>query len=119
MLKIINQQHYDRVVTFAEKKGLKKFLDERLEYLKTYGDPEQDGRVVVELYFDWAPASFSVRWLKKRPDGTFEHWFIGGLIYHGDQGGWADKPSAHIDPLAVRLEDHFGTPPENPWSVHT
>lgn len=38
----------------------------------------------------------------------------GGLIYHGAQDGWHEKPDTYTDPLSVRTARS-----ENPWSVHT
>lgn len=109
MLEVKCQPHFDKVIAFAEKKGLKEQFEERLAYLRTYADPEQTGKCVVELHHDFAPASFSVLWKKNG-----EVWMNGALIYHGDQTGWRD-PDAYVDPLSVRV----GSSDDNPWSIHT
>ena len=113
MLEIKNKEYYDQVVAFAEKRGLKKYLDERLDYLRTYADHEEKGLCRVELTKDFAPASFGVDWYKQKEDGTYQHWLNGGLIFHGDQSGW-DEKGEYVDPLSVRL-----VADENPWSIHT
>jgi hypothetical protein len=108
MLEIKCDDHYKRVVAFAEKKGLKKYLDIRLDYLRTYADPEEKGKCVVELHKDFAPASFGLLWKKNG-----EVWMNGGLVFHGDQAGWDDK-GVYVDPLSVLLVSD-----ENPFSIHT
>lgn len=113
MLEVKCTEYMQRVVAFAEKKGLKKQLDERLDYLRTYADHEEKGLCRVELTKDFAPASFNVNWYKKTKNGDYVHWFNGGLIYHGDQTGWDDK-GVYRDPFSVRIGDD-----ENPWDIHT
>jgi hypothetical protein len=113
MLEIKSQEYYDRVVKFAEAKGWKKYLDQRLDYLRKYADQEEKGLCRVELYKDSSPASFAIRWYKRKEDGTYEYWFNGGLIFHGDQTGW-DEKGEYVDPFAVRL-----VADNNPWGIHT
>jgi len=123
MLEVKCQEYFDRVVAFAEKKGLKKELEARLDYLRKYADPEEKGLCKVELFKDFAPASFRLnwRWRNKEwlgvtlgPGAEYgEVSMNGGLIYHGDQVGW-DETNEYVNPLTVRLGEH-----DNPWDLHT
>jgi Domain of unknown function (DUF4120) len=113
MLEIKCDDYYKRVVEFAEKKGLKAKLEERLDYLRKFADHEEKGLCKVELKKDFAPASFSVAWFKKTESGDYVYWFNGGLIFHGDQSGW-DDTGTYVDPLSVVV----GTD-DNPWGIHT
>jgi len=112
MLEIKNQQHYDRVVAFADKKGLRAALDEQLTWLRKFADNEEKGLCVVELGFDFAAASFSLLWKRNG-----EVWMNGALVYHGDQTGWREDGS-YIEPFSVTLSDASELK-ERPWQVHT
>ena len=114
MLEIKCDDYFKRVVAFAEKKGLKKQLDERLDYLRKYADHEEKGLCKVELTKDFAPASFGVKWFKKNVEtGEYVFWINGGLIFHGDQSGW-DESGVYVDPLTILIGSH-----DNPWGLHT
>lgn len=115
MLEIKCDDYYKRVVEFAEKKGLKKKLEERLAYLRKYADHEEKGLCRVELSKDFAPASFRVNWFKKNIEtGEYVHWFNGACVYHGDQTGWDDS-GVYVDPLTIVI----GSMDDNPWGIHT
>ena len=109
-LKIQNQDHYDAVLTFAEKAGLRQQLEEKLQYLATYAEHGERGKTQCTLRRDFAPYSFEFVIERRDADGQYQPWFVGGLIYHGthDNGGDGSYPS-----LAVTLQ------PVNGWSVHT
>lgn len=114
MLEVKCAEHYERVVKFAEAKGLTKQLEERLAYLRKYADHEEKGLCRVELHKDFAPASFSVSWfMKNKQTGEYAFFCNGGLIYHGDQSGWDDK-GVYVDPLNVVVGEL-----DNPWGIHT
>jgi len=108
VLKIIDLNYYNRVVAFADKTGQREALNARLDYLRTYADPDEKGLCVVELSPDFAPASFYLLWQKNG-----KTWMNGGLIYHGDQTGWKEGGS-YVNPLSVNLVSD-----DNPWSIHT
>jgi hypothetical protein len=118
MLIIRDQAYFDRVVRFACEKGLAEALFEQLLLLHTYGDRDLNGAWRVELSRDFAPASFSLVWRKRRPDGEYAFFVNGGLIFHGDQRGWVREDgtplSAPVPTFATRLSAD-----ENPWSIHT
>jgi len=110
-LKIENQEHFDNVLAFAEKAGLRKQLDEKLEYLATYAEHGGPIKTRCLLHADWAPYSFafSMQVLGEKDD-DYRHWFSGGLIFHGshDNGGDGSFPT-----LSVSLCPCVG------WQVHT
>ena len=83
-------------------------LAEMLAYLDTYAS-HRDTR--CQLYKDFAPLSFAfMMQVRKSPEGEFENWFNGGLIFHGthDGGGNGGAPT-----FSVCLN------PTDGWSVHT
>ena len=110
MLKIQNQEHYDRVIEFAEKAGRMEQLQERLDYLDTYAEHGDRGKTQCVLGYDWAPYSFNFTMLVRGDNGEYKHWFNGGLIFHGqhDNGGDGSSPT-----FAVCLN------PTDGWSIHT
>jgi len=110
MLKIENQEHFDKVKAFAKANGRMEQLQEKLDYLDTYADHEKEGLTQCMLGYDWAPYSFSFLMMKKDSNGEFQPWFNGGLIFHGphDGGGNGGAPT-----FSVCLS------PTDGWSIHT
>ena len=110
MLQIENQEHYDKVIAFAEKVGKLNQLKEKLEYLDTYAAHEDREATKCFLGYDWAPYSFSFTMQKRNAEGEYVHWFSGGLIFHGphDNGGDGSAPT-----FSVNLN------PTDGWSIHT
>ncbi len=104
MLEIINLDHFAKVSDFAESVGAFDKLNERLNYLDTYGG----GDCTCKLYPDWAPNSFA--FVMKRPDGT--RWFNGGLIYSGP--GQPLDGSAPALTVGIDIDSS-----KHGWSVHT
>ncbi len=110
MLKIDNQEHFDKVKAFAKSTGRMEQLQQKLDYLGTYADHEKEGLTKCVLSSDWAPYSFSFLMMKKDTAGEYQPWFNGGLIFHGshDGGGNGGGPT-----FAVCVN------PVDGWSVHT
>jgi hypothetical protein len=133
-LEVKEPDHLARVFRFAMAKGLTDKLLETLWYMHTFAErtehtphtpppfelteaaiasfpppewqlPPAPRQNKTTLQRDWAPASFAF---------SMTLGLSGGVIYHGDQAGWDDKPG-YVDPLSVLIGD-VG---ENPWSVHT
>lgn len=94
----------------AKRVGLVQQFAKVLRWLNSYACFEDRPMTRVTLYHDFAPHSFSIVWERRKSDGTWEDWFIGGLIYHGphDNGGDGSFPT-----LSVNLSPHYG------WSAHT
>lgn len=76
-MKIMCQEHYDKVVRYAENIGDKTFL-ECLEKLRQW-ERHPSHPCEIELYRDFAPYSFLFK--QRYPDGRLG--VIGGLVYHG------------------------------------
>lgn len=122
MLSIRDYEHFDKVMTKAQKMGLEEDLKQKLNYLEHYRGDE----CVCILFPDWAPLSFEFvlyhieeKWqpdlkredptLKREPEKFGKRWFNGGLIYHGPVDG------KYTDPLSVEIN-----PSNRPhWSIHT
>jgi len=83
MLKIENQEHFDKVKAFAESTGRMTQLQSKLDYLDTYGDNTQ-----CVLGYDFAPHSFSFLMMKRDKQGEYQPWFNGGLIFHSTADCW-------------------------------
>ena len=96
-MKILCQEHYDKVVQYAKEIG-DKSLNSCLERLKQW-EQNPNCPCEIELYRDSAPHSFGFR--ERYPDGR--RGIVGGLLYHG-------KPDLSF---AVMLEPIHG------WSIHT
>jgi len=109
MLEIQNQEHFNKVVAFARESGRLEQLIDRLAYLDTYANHEED-RTKCMLGYDWAPYSFSFTMMVRNESGEYEPWFHGGLIFHGphDGGGSGGAPT-----FSVCLT------PTDGWSIHT
>jgi hypothetical protein len=108
----LSKKAYDEVrefiSTLPEEEGQKLLTNfqEKLDYLGTYAcDKENPHKTRCDLYIDFADLSFSFAMHKKNEKGEYEHWFNGGLIYHG--------PHKTKDPLSVCIGKEDG------WSIHT
>jgi hypothetical protein len=115
MLVIRNQEYFDKVVAFAKQIGMYEQLKDRLDYLDTYACRDGEGNVdrtktECRLSKDFAPYSFEFVLVRRNANGSFDYWFNGGLIFHGnhDNGGDGGAPT-----FAVNLS------PEHGWSIHT
>ena len=119
MLVINNKEHMAEVKAFAEKIGMIKQLQDRLNYLDGYACRVDDGvntatidygRTKCLLFTDFAPYSFAFTMQRSNANGDYEYWFNGGLIFHGphDNGGDGGAPT-----FSVNLS------PEHGWSIHT
>lgn len=93
------QEHFNKVVAEATRRGLTHRLLRQLAYLNGYNDDRNDGsgRMNVVLGYDGAAMSFSVTWVMTK---TGQAWMHGGLIFHPDYVG--NEPQQTGD-----------------WSVHT
>ena len=109
-LHIENQAHFEQVLAFADKVGLRHQLDEQLEFLGTYAQHDGRDRTRCRLFKDFAPYSFEFLMEIRDGEDQYRRWFVGGLIFHGphDNGGDGGFPT-----LAVSLTPTTG------WSVHT
>lgn len=91
---------------YADSIGKRDQLEQQLTYLDTYAEDGERGRSRCRLFPDFAPHSFEFVLEVKKPDGTYNTWFNGGLIFHG--GGKGGMPE-----LSVSLSNEVG------WQVHT
>ena len=95
-MKILCQEHYDKVVQYAKEIG-DTSLDNCLKRLEQW-ESNPNCPCEIELYRDFAPHSFGFR--ECYPDGRTG--IVGGLIYHGNP----DRS------YSVLLEPFHG------WSIH-
>lgn len=112
MLRIENQEHFDKVKAFAAARGLSAQLQEKFDYLDSYAN--RNGRDATEcrLHPDFAPYSFAFTMLRRdadKPEQEPVYWFNGGLIYFGLGDTGVDAPQ-----YSVRLGDT-----SEGWSIHT
>lgn len=96
-MKIMCQEHYDKVVQYAKEIG-DKSLNDCLEGLKKW-EENPNCKCEIELYWDFAPHSFFFKQRYENGNVGIE----GGLLYHG-------KPD---ESFAVIMEPFHG------WSIHT
>src|SRR5262249_3059027 len=116
MLEVCCPERLEKARAFAKALGVEDNLQSRLDYLAEFGcrisdteiDPE---RAKTVLYKDFAPYSFYFVVQRRKPDGTYEHWFDGGLIYHG--------PGQPGDGSAPAFSVEVGGPDGPHWSIHT
>lgn len=96
-MKIICQEHYDKVLKYAQEIG-DITLESCLERLKRWENNSQNP-CEMELYYDHAPYSFLFK--QRYENGNYG--VIGGLVYHGnpDQSGC------------------FQIEPTKGWEIHT
>ena len=96
-MKIMCQEHYDKVVQYAESIG-DKTLEECLQRLERW-EQNPYHPYEIELYRDFAPYSFLFK--ERYPDGSLG--VVGGLVYHG----CPDRSCCFIDR------------PFHGWATHT
>lgn len=84
---------------------LRQSLRDELIYLHRYSCQDDPTNTQCELYNDRAPLSFGFAMRKKDENGEYQHWFFGGLIYHGKIDGYGSG--------SVSVETVEG------WFVHT
>lgn len=108
MLVVKNQEHFDKVYTKAVELGLDVELQHQLDWLAAYACHETPEDTRCDLYYDFAPLSFSFVMQRKGDGGDYKRWFNGGLIYH--PGSTGRDVSLSVE-LSSRKEAH--------WSVHT
>lgn len=120
MLKVYeeSQAYFDEVEKWAEENGILDKFEEAIRRCDEYADHEHTGRVEFLLYRDFAPHSFgfTVYPLKDgkrilRPNGQFDRWFNGGLIYQG--------PECPADGSFPSLTVTLGNPTKVGWFMHT
>lgn len=104
MINVHCPEHLEQVRAFAHEHGAEAELEERLDYLASYGG----GANICELHKDFAPYSFE--FLMKHPDGS--RWFNGGLIYSGP--GQPLDGSFPALTVSIGHSEHL-----HDWSVHT
>ena len=106
---IQDQEYLDLVRAFADSIGLRSQLDEKLRFLDEYGE-HGSRRTRCRLVRDSAPYSFYFVMERRNPEGAYEPWFNGGLIYHGrhDNGGDGSFPTLSVTMI-----------PTHGWSIHT
>lgn len=107
MIKIENQEHFDKIKAFAESVGALDELQAQLDYLASYGV----GDTCCDLHYDFAPHSFAFT-MYKRVNGEYKRWFNGGLIYRGP--GSPHDGSMPALTVAVNPSDNLHS-----WSVNT
>lgn len=117
MLDIKCPEYFAEVMRFATQTGLTEQLMRTLireaEYANGEGcayDQSEGKNTKCEIYSDFAPHSFRFNMLcQKEPDGEWEFWFNGGIIYQGpEQPADGSAPS-----FTVSLNSGTG------WFVHT
>lgn len=96
-MKIMCQEHYDKVVQYAKEIG-DKSLHDCLERLKKW-EENPNCKCEIELYWDFAPYSFLFR--QQYENGKTG--IVGGLVYHGNPD----------QSFSVIMEPFHG------WSIHT
>lgn len=111
MLNIKCESYFDTVVEFAERNRIVHQLAKTLEYLDKYAENGVRGKTRCDLYYDFAPHSFSFVMKRRNEDGSYIDWFNGGCILHGVGDTGVDYPN-----YSVTL-----SPPQHEpeWQVHT
>lgn len=107
MLIVYDKKYFEEVKAFAEKIGLGKQLQKKLDYLDNFRSKNE---TECHLHRDTAPYSFTFDLKLKNQHGETKTLFNGGLIYHGnhDRGGDGGAPT-----YAVSLTPTHG------WQIHT
>jgi uncharacterized protein DUF4120 len=110
MLNIKCQEHFDKVKAFAKEQGLLEQLEKQLNYLNFYGGGEEDPNYCrCDLYYDFAPYSFSFVLYRTREGEEPKMLMNGGLIFQGPK-----NPANGMAPsYTVSLAEGTG------WFVHT
>jgi len=109
-LEIEDKAHFESVLAFANKVGLRAQLDDKLKFLDEYAEHGERGKTRCRIYRDFAPYSFAFLIEQRNGNGGYQAWFNGGLLFHGahDNGGDGSFPT-----LAVCLNPSVG------WQIHT
>jgi hypothetical protein len=114
MLHVQCAEHFEQVNKFADAVGAHDRLHEQLDFLARFACSVEDAQKTrCYLHKDFAPYSFEFTMQRRRPDGGYEYWFNGGLIYSGPGqplDGSAPALTVSLDPEAGKQHD---------WSVHT
>lgn len=112
MLDILNQEHFDQVMQFAETTNQLESLKNKLDYLSNYAcSDEEPDKTKCLLGKDFAPYSFSFAMQRKdKETGEYVYWFNGGMIYFGANESGAGDPQ-----FTVRIGDTS----KSGWSIHT
>ena len=106
------QEFLDATKAFAESVGEADAFQSKLDYLDTYACHGDALVTKTHLYKDFAPFSFGFSITKRQKDGTYSHWFEGGLIYRGPgQPGDGSGPSFNVQ-VAPSEKVHS-------WSINT
>jgi len=107
------QDHLDKVRAFAVSVSANKQLQETLDYLATYAQPNV--KTTCRLYRDFAPHSFTFLMMREEIDGSLTRWFNGGMIYSGP-----GSPSDGSAPsFCVSLNPDESSGRTHRWSIHT
>lgn len=115
MLETKDHEHLKEVRAFAQRVGAAARLQRWLDYLDTYAENDDRGRTRCLLHKDFAPNSFYFLMEVRKPDGTYERWFNGGLIYYGPGETGVGEPQ-----FSVSLTRTVGgEAPAHDWEVHT
>lgn len=110
MLVVKCQERLDKVRLFADQVGLRQQLEEKLQYLSTYGGGEKrEDYCRCDLYHDFAPYSFRFELYRTEEGKEPRLWFVGGLIYQGP----SVPANGSFPSLTVSLAKGHG------WFVHT
>ena len=117
MLEVQDVEYLEKVKKFAKLMGLEQQLQNKLNYLDTYGhqgtEPppaEEDHYYKVTLYKDFAPNSFYIVWENNK---TGKVVMQGGLIYHGPPSPLPEESNTRVQNWSVALDSKIG------WRVHT
>ncbi len=110
MLKIECEEYFAEVKAFAEKTGQMVQLQEKLDYLDTYAEHGDRGKTRCRLWKDYAPCSFNLLMERRQEDGSYERWWNGGLIYHGQHDGFGSGSAPTFSTCVT---------PTSGWSVHS
>lgn len=117
-LEIRCQEHFNDVVAFADRMGLRDKLNKQLEYLERWGTGPgciyAGWQSVLYLYYDSAPHSFGFHLEVATLTDPPRTILAGGLIYNGplENGGRAVLDGS-FPSLTVSFDNSVG------WQVHT
>lgn len=95
----------DDIKAFAAETGREAQLQQKLDYLANYS--QQETRCL--LFHDFAPHSLFFQ-MQHKKDGDWEHWFSGGLIFHGSHDGYGSGAAPTFSTCLT---------PTDGWRVHT
>jgi len=114
MLVVQCEEYLAQVRAKADELGLRKDLEDKLDYLATYAcrsrEPEDPTYTRCLLFKDFAPLSFEFVMEVKEEDGSYKRWFNGGCIFFGSGDVGFGAPQ-----FSVRVGDDL----KAGWSIHT